>query len=68
MFVRSIRSVRSTAVADEGQKSFCQPYGDYYAWNELPLTGVQVVLVVVVVALWVSWTTTATETGTVASR
>jgi hypothetical protein len=56
--------IRSTAAvaADEEQKNFCQPYGDYYAWNELPpLTGVQMV-VVVVVALWISWWSTATAT------
>jgi len=57
--------IRSTAAvaADEEQKNFCQPYGDYYAWNELPpLTGVQMVVVVVVVALWISWWSTATAT------
>ena len=61
MFVK-IR-IRSTAAADEEQKNFGQPYDDYYAWNELPpLTGVQMV---VVVALWISW---STATATVVSR
>lgn len=60
-FVR-IRSAAAAAAADEEQKNLGQPYGDYYAWNELPpLTGVQMV-VVVVVALWISWWSTATAT------
>ena len=64
MFVR-IR-IRNTAAADEEQKNFGQPYGDYYAWNELlPLTGVQMVLVVA--ALWISWSS-VTATATVVSR
>jgi hypothetical protein len=49
MFVR----IRSTAAADEEEqkKKNCgqQPYCGDYAWNELPLTGVQMVVVVVVV-------------------
>jgi hypothetical protein len=60
--------IRSSAAADEEQKNCSQPY-DYdgdYAWNQLPLTGVQrVVVVVVVVALWISW---STGTGAVVSR
>jgi hypothetical protein len=46
MFVR----IRSTAAADEEEqkKKNCgqQPYCGDYAWNELPLTGVQMVVVV----------------------
>jgi hypothetical protein len=70
MFVRiRIRStVAADEAADEGQQNCSQPYdyGGDYAWNELPLTGVHVqmvVVVVVVVALWISW-----STGTVVSR
>jgi hypothetical protein len=62
MFVR-IR-IRSTVAADEEQQNCSQPYDCDcdYAWNQLPLTGVQVV---VVVALWISW---STGTATVVSR
>jgi hypothetical protein len=68
MFVRIRIRIRSTAAAaaDEEQEKFGQPYGDYYAWNELPpLTGAIVQVVVVVVALWISW---STVTATVVYR
>lgn len=64
MFVRIW--IRSTVAADEEQQNCSQPYDCDcdYAWNQLPLTGVHVqMVVVVVVVLWISW-----STGTVVSR
>lgn len=55
MFVR-IRNA-AAAAADE-EKNCGQLCGDWYAWNELPqLTGGEQM---VVVALWISWSTAAT--------
>jgi hypothetical protein len=55
MFVRVMNRGAAAAAAEEEE----QPYRDY-AWNELlPLTGgVQILVVVVVLAaLWISWST-----------
>lgn len=71
MFVRGRRAVfAADEAADEeqkncGQQLFCD---DAWKWNELPLTGVQMMVVVVMVvdAFWkFSW---STATATVDSR